>query len=361
MKIYDSGDFYHVHAEYRDVITGVQDRDLKTVIRHYIKTTGNNPIIHKEKVSGFSHIDVMAKLNHSISPVSPIKTFDLLIGQLILSLQTTIRKHYDNHAQYLFFLSGGLDSRILLWVLESLADEIDVSKITFVTHEPEIDHAERAMRQFPKLRECPFIRWTEPYWIDTFGFQAGFLGFPLRFHPSDLDPAQYILLGGSYHGEMFEYPSSTLSRTWFGTRYINEGLYHYYMGLPNLGMNQSLSYYKDVFFPYLSRDYLQIVFSMSPNLFIPSDRGYGDHIRQSILKRFGDTVEVFRGHSYNVQFLDDIKNQAKKAWQNSQFFNTYSQHIGQVRVSQPWVFLHDKNNINSKLYGLASTLEGILQ
>jgi hypothetical protein len=366
----NSDEFYQMHVIYQDSINNIWSHDLRAVLKNYVKRTGELPIVDVRRESGIAHIDTLSANNGELSKwEKPIDDKDKAIELLISELKATIVNSFNPKIDYLMSASGGMDSRILLHLFDSLDDVIDLSRITIISHEPEIEIVEHALSKLKHLGEKAYhLKWNyhrqhdpDYYWLDEFGQNiSGFVGFPLRYHPKDWDLHGFGLITGNFNGELFEYPSSSLKRTWFGVGHVNEGLFRYYCRVPNHEMNNIMLSFKSLIFPYLSKNYLNTVFNLDSSLFRKADFETGDYIRTAMLEKLGNTSDIFRGHSYNMRFSVETRQHVKDSFLNSTFYKTYSNYVGLVGSAKPWLFLNDKNNISSKIYSLASTFEGVL-
>jgi hypothetical protein len=287
------------------------------------------------------------------------------VTQMIAALKDHLRRIHDASKKYLFFLSGGYDSRILILLIKQLQDESGLycNNLTIITHEPEIEVIQEFFKAHPI--QCTFLPWkinnqtgVDYYILDT--RTNGFCGPQIQTW--DLPEKEYSVITGSLGGEQFEYPSPHELRINNQNRQQNTmGNLWFFMKNPAIQLCRDAILWKEEFFPYLSWEYLKVSMTMPKEYFQMETFGKGDMVRNEMMRQLGCKTPLYRGHKYNLQFSPAVLTKFTQEYRESHLYNHFKDHNGHVGMAQPTNTITDKFHIYSRLYGLAKTYERLFE
>jgi len=363
-----------------------EDIDLRALLRKRSDLT-----LDLESETGFKEIgvrwlqDIPKERQYIINPLLKIEApANQLAQSLIYQIEQYFLSVWDNSKFHILFMSGGLDSKILSYVLTSLRNKYGknwLGDIHFSCREPEgfvfkeiMKRQEWAKDQYSIYHENRFLE--EDYYGHVYDLSDNVNAFRDPYRNNYLDLVNFLgvkmsdcqVIFGSCGGEIFDYPSRKPRVFINGTpdpflslkSYIEPGKFMF-----------SYDYLKwgDIILPYLSYQYLALAFSV-PDRFVSKEieiEGYmklnreikmvkQGFMRSEMLKVFGDEIPCYYDHMYNDKLSDGKRTWIQNQWLSSDFYRDFK-HIPEVGKSRP----HEKpwGSLDSKLYGLATVYQGI--
>lgn len=283
--------------------------------------------------------------------------------ELIKRIKNYLKSNWDSSKKHIQFHSGGLDSRILSYVLRDLREEMGkdwIGDIHFRCHKPEEDIFNQVMEDQGWDKSQYSVYWADkPFngdyfnWYD-FNFDAnGFLDNGILFWDDllsyDAFHADVVVITGWCGGEILNYP---LWQGYPGNIFnflISNILY------PNVRIASFYNHFGEILAPYIAYDVMDWEFQAPRDLYTlyPGKDGYHDLIRETTLKEiFKDTRDCNVGHIYKFDVSQARRDYIKDKFLNSKFYKDFK-HLDFVAKADPWA-LRGFNTLESKLYGYAT-------
>lgn len=359
-----------IFSLYRLKETGETDSNLANLISKSSTVTLNT----KSK-TGFDEIEIVPieykmpkEYRYLLHSCEKNQTnFKLLIDNMLRELEYTMHFILAEPGKKIMFMSAGADSRILAWVIKSLEKKFGsalTANLKFVCHHPEGDLFKRAMEQMGWPEEKYHVHGegvpqsADYYNYGDFTLNMNSFDAPALNFWSDIIPRgeekEYTLITGSFGGELLSYPlykPGGLSEN----RYDHIGMWLEGYGFDNAHVT---TLWKNVYVPYLSYNYLDVAFSIAPELYTYYDHTAGpesiDNIRRTILDSFGDAVPINIGHVYDFTMSEGLSQYIEKSWLGSKFYRDFK-GLKEVAGANPGYAA--RGSIDSKLYGLATMYE----
>jgi len=304
---------------------------------------------------------------------------------LIKKMENYLVNNWDSDSPHLMLCSGGLDSRILSWVLAGLRDRRGrdwLGSIHFRCFQPEGPLFKQAMKvqgwhpsEYSVWRPD---RFNSPDYFDIGDFTKNGNAFyqPMAEFWSDIVPLEgerdTVLITGSGGGEIFSYP---LFRHWQFTENRYSDLVSNTQSIFT-SVHRAYHRWADILSPYLGYGYLDTAFRVPRQYFTkvparcfstvpPYNRWqWRDRMRMAMLNLFKDDTPLFVGHEYNLRISKKRAAYMKRMYRGSRFYGDYG-HLGYVRDAEPWkpylsgTVSQILKSLDAKLYGYAAMYEGV--
>lgn len=286
--------------------------------------------------------------------------------QLVNALKSYFKKTWDSSHYHLVLCSGGLDSRIMSWILRDLREEMGrnwLGDIHFICHHPEGTIFKEAMKlQGWNQYEYSIHKETQNQSADYYDLgnwndnPNAFCQIVLRFWDGVVPQhkeKETVLISGAAGGEILHYP---LARKLghLENRY-NDLLQH--MPAPHVNFARFYANWHDVLFPFISYDYLNIAFRIPHKLFIRQTPRGADKIRIAMLSRWKDNIPCHIGHQYNFTPSQSRIKYIKSHYLGSKFYRDFK-HIDYVKNAAPWKYKKIKE-YDTYLYSYAAMYEHV--
>lgn len=275
------------------------------------------------------------------------KKYSYILKSIVEEFKNTLRK-IDPKEKYFFSCSAGSDSRIITALLSQLRDEegYDFDNVLFhCWGRPEQDSFLSLMNRF---------RWKNVSILDDSVADVYDVGtneisvngwYPydsqMKFW-GDINTKNYILLSGA-EGETLLRPFDIWKNS------------HGFFSNRGESIHFLANKFKDVFFPYLTKDMLNITMKI-PHFYknIPDNRIGRDKIRSDICELLGvldiPMPKPVPGSYYNFNFSSDRKKMMIDLWNKSRFKKEFD-----VEISYEDLFSRH-NTYSSKMWGFAVTV-----
>jgi len=340
--------------------TGFTDLSLREVLRREDSWT-----FDKQEPSGFNEVAVVPAMIPGKNVSRPVIVKDTIEGiceDLLRIFKITLENLWDTKIPHVVFISGGRDSRILMFVLRQLLREgKDLGEFILINHEPEQDQFRAAIKdmdfplQYCHVRKENALDQPDYYDISPISHNVNaFCGPEIIMHQDYYPEGKACLVTGAFGGELLDYS------TYRGHR-INWGRFLQYTGAPRTHYSELYANWKDILMPYSAFDYLNYVFQIPQKFFVKTGHGNingGDLLRDTMLKMLGNTAPFYYKHAYNMQLSAGTKDRIQQEYSNSKFVE-YFHEIEAIMVARPAINIFRKWEMDSKLYGLATVIEGL--
>jgi len=343
--------------------THYQDLDLRAVLQKEPELTldvrmvpnwedGVNP-------TGFAEVNVLpvgmfwdqSKLHRQVSDIP--STLEGVCDRMVEYHKNYFRKTWNNQDFHIILSSGGRDSRIVAWILKQLQDEehMDLGEFKFICQGSEAKCFLDGMREMGWAKDTYEVykldHLLEPDYYDFWHLEDncnGFVGpqlFPTRL--DGIDPAKTCLVTSSFSSGFHNIPEISL---------FHFAIYYYVHTLCS-----SVIRFKDMLINTLGYDYVNFHTHLPAKYFLKTVGG--DLIRDTILKRLGNTASLYHNHSYNFDFSRETYTRINADYQRSQLVRAFpqSEEVRTVHIDTTNVF--DWKARQLRLYGLATVVEGM--
>jgi len=300
---------------------------------------------------------------------------------LVQELRCYLVRFWDSGRRKVMFCSGGLDSRIVAWVLAGLRDEWGrgwLGDITFICHHPEGEQFRVAMRQMGwREGEYYIHREDHPqdadyYDLGDFARNAnGYYGLTWAFWQDAItqeEEEEAVLITAGFGGEVLNYPlRQGVKPNRFAAAFL-------LINQPLLGglWGQLYLNWHDILTPFLGYEYLDTAlrlpagcFIRAPGLRTTSGR-QPDLMRPLMLEEASGTPAaehppVHWGHRYDFTVSRERAAYLRQCWRASRLYRDFK-HLDWVRDAKPCAPTGLREVLwgrDSKLYSYATMYEHV--
>ena len=262
-----------------------------------------------------------------------------------ISAYKDVLRGLDKNEKYLFSCSNGSDSRIIISLLAQLRDEEGYSFDNILFHcwgRPEKDSFLQLMRRF-KFDNISILddAKEDAYSICSSDICVeGFYPYDImmKFWGEKINPQEYILLSGA-EGE-------TLLRTF--TEWVHS---HGYFSSRGDAVHILAAQFKDIFFPYLTKELLKISMLIPKNLKnIKDTRLSRDKLRTDICEKLGTADIPMQSSHYNFNFSAYNKKTMMDKYLASQFYKDFKFSLN------PDELFTSNSSFSAKMWAFATTV-----
>lgn len=300
---------------------------------------------------------------------------------LVLKLEMYLVRHWDSERRKVMFCSGGLDSRIIAWLLAGLRDNLGrhwLGDITFVCHHPEGEQFRAAMRQMgwreDEYRVHRPARPQDADYYDLGDFRRnanGYYGLTWTFWQDIITPDEEqdaVLITAGFGGEVLNYPlRQGVEPNRFAAAFL-------LLDQPLLGGLWGRLYlnWHDVLTPFLGYEYLDVALRLPAECFVRAPGLRTTRRRQPDLMRLLMLEEasglpaawhapVHWGHRYDFTVSRKRAAYLRDCWHSSSLYRDYG-HLDWVKAATPYIPTSTRMVLfgqDSRLYSYATMYEHV--
>jgi len=290
---------------------------------------------------------------------------------------------WDSSKFHIVLTGGGLDSRILCYVLTLLREKLGpnwIGDIHFRCCEPESPIFRKLMERQQWPEGCYSVYkegriMEKDYFEDLYNFEDNVNAFHLSHLNFYHDLEKYLnlkfsdvqVVSGNGGGEIFDYPSRMSQidpNNPFANlkKYFEVGRFNFLYDYIKWG---------DILLPYLSYSYLDLAFRtpkklMDQSIKVDGVSGLDFNIKKvstglmriEMLKLLGDDLPYYQGHFYNTKISESKRAYVKDAWLKSRFYNDFKD-VKEVSEATPQTMNWQNLGLDNQLYSLATVYQGI--
>ena len=336
----------------------IQDLQFRSPdLRKICKVSNSLTFDHNSK-TGFKEIGVVEPCE-LMEPIdvkeNPALTAHQTSLRLVFAIANYFKKTWDSNKRHVIMHSGGKDSRLISMTLKLLEVEHGkdwLGEVLFVHHlEGKTDKLFKSVMKQSGWRDdqwhiCGEDDPDKEDYFDYGNFKANANSFwPTTFRwwheviPLD-EEKDWVDVWGSEGNSIGKLGKHTIDKFL--------GFHPYYSEL-FLAFNGFLC-------PYTSYDFVEL------NLQIPlkfkNHSAFPNKMRTLALKKLGDRLPYHVHHSYNFKLSTARKHHMKENYLASKFYHDF-QSNNLVRNAKPWDKRMYSDDLDSKIYGLATMYEGI--
>ena len=270
--------------------------------------------------------------------------YDKILDYYISAYKDVLRG-LDKNEKYLFSCSNGSDSRIIISLLAQLRDEEGYSFDNILFRcwgSPEKDSFLQLMKRFKfdnisivdDAREDPYDICSSDICVE--GFYS--YGIMRNFWGKDINPQEYILLSGA--------EGATLVLTF--TEWVHS---HGYYSSRGDAVHTLASIFKDIFFPYLTKNLLSIAMSIPPKYKnIKDTRISRDKLRTDICEKLGVVDIPMQKADYRCNISTNTQKIMMNKYTASRFYKDFNITIDPGELST------SPGSFSSKMWAFATTV-----
>ena len=346
---------------------GTESRSLSTLIAKYDPSS-----INLSKISGFDEIDIIKPRDqikkwpqYSVDPFTDMDQFVHMMISLLKSALIEGLSKYARNTKILFSLSGGADSRILLYIIRDMyRDMMWPYPTCILTTKPEVSIAAAALNEI----ELPFLhhihrptmeynaeyygygKWKNhegciPYILDLWGDAM----FHMGWNSNDV-----IIVNGTAGDAMFNAPIrfKKMAKP-RGTHSLEE---YDKCNAQSMQAYFALNF-KNIINPFMSFKLIQYADTIpfTVDKFVDMNDVKMDIFRASILQHYGSKTTFHIGHKYNIVPSMETMAYIRDHYHSSTLFNRFKDTNMDIARAQPW--LPGEWTKSMRAYTLATTYE----